>query len=153
MIFLPDETEKTDKVEQEPEDETDETDGFTNPKQPTKQAEYTAKIKHTAQKSKQESIPSFLSAFGIFLIRPRLTIFLAVNYFLFFFTTTICPIIKINVTPKPLLRKSRFSKYSIKIPIKLATNATMIILAYGWFFVYFFQFLYKKTHSSILFRL
>lgn len=79
--------------------------------------------------------------------------FISVNYFLFFFTTTICPIIKINVTPKPLLRKSRFSKYSIKIPIKLATNATMIILAYGWFFVYFFQFLYKKTHSSILFRL
>ena len=85
LIFLPDETEKTDKVEQEPEDETDETDGFTNPKQPTKQAEYTAKIKHTAQKSKQESVPSFLSAFGIFLIRPRLTIFLAVNYFLFWF--------------------------------------------------------------------
>lgn len=85
LIFLPDETEKTDKVEQEPEDETDETDSFTNPKQPAKQAEHTTKIKHTAQKSKQESVPSFLSAFGIFLIRPRLTIFLAVNYFLFWF--------------------------------------------------------------------
>lgn len=86
MVFLPDET--TDGAEREPEDEID---GFTNPKQPTKQAvkqkqaEHTAKIKHTVQKSKQESVPSFLSAFGIFLIRPRLTIFLAVNYFLFWF--------------------------------------------------------------------
>ena len=85
MIFLPDETEKTGKIEQEPEDETDEMDGFTNPKQPNKQAERTAKMKRNVQNPKQEVAQNYLGIFQIFLVRPRLLIFLVVNYLLFWY--------------------------------------------------------------------
>ena len=77
MIFLPDET--ADVAEREPEDEA-----TAKPKK-MEQAEYTARIKHTAQKPKQEVAPNYLGVFQIFLVRPRLFLFLAANYLLFWF--------------------------------------------------------------------
>lgn len=51
------------------------------------------------------------------------------KYLIFILTLIICPITKNNVTQKPLLTKSRFTKYSIEIPTKLATSAIRMILA------------------------